>query len=179
MEITVNTTMGEMLEYDMGIAYVLMQCGMHCVGCPSSIGESLEEACAALPEGEVRACGVNAGGKLTGYAGGIDRKEKLLALEKAGRALRERDTEGRGAGNAAPGVRPPEAAPRLIFRPRRSILPSSPNTSGKERHGESADIRFGRDGLPGRARETGPEEGLWLDRHRGERQEGLAGDRLI
>ena len=42
---TVNTTMGEMLEYDMGIAYVLMQCGMHCVGCPSSIGESLEEAC--------------------------------------------------------------------------------------------------------------------------------------
>ena len=44
MEITVQTTMGEMLEYDMGIAYILMQCGMHCVGCPSSIGESLEEA---------------------------------------------------------------------------------------------------------------------------------------
>lgn len=37
--------MGEMLQYDMGIAYVLMQSGMHCVGCPSSIGESLEEAC--------------------------------------------------------------------------------------------------------------------------------------
>ena len=46
MEITKETTMGQMLEYDMGIAYVLMQCGMHCVGCPSSIGESLEEACA-------------------------------------------------------------------------------------------------------------------------------------
>ena len=46
LEITTATTMGEMLEYDMGIAYVLMQCGMHCVGCPSSIGESLEEACA-------------------------------------------------------------------------------------------------------------------------------------
>ena len=45
MEITQKTTMGEMLEYDMGIAYILMQCGMHCVGCPSSIGESLEEAC--------------------------------------------------------------------------------------------------------------------------------------
>lgn len=45
MEITKETTMGQMLEYDMGIAYVLMQCGMHCVGCPSSIGESLEEAC--------------------------------------------------------------------------------------------------------------------------------------
>ncbi|MBR1456270.1 MAG: DUF1858 domain-containing protein [Oscillospiraceae bacterium] len=46
MEITKETTMGQMLEYDMGIAYVLMQCGMHCVGCPSSIAESLEEACA-------------------------------------------------------------------------------------------------------------------------------------
>ena len=46
MTITKETTMGEMLEYDMGIAYILMQCGMHCVGCPSSIGESLEEACA-------------------------------------------------------------------------------------------------------------------------------------
>ncbi len=46
MEITKETRIGEMLESDMGIAYVLMQCGMHCVGCPSSIGESLEEACA-------------------------------------------------------------------------------------------------------------------------------------
>lgn len=45
MEITKKTTMGEMLQYDMGIAYILMQSGMHCVGCPSSIGESLEEAC--------------------------------------------------------------------------------------------------------------------------------------
>ena len=46
MEITKQTTMGEMLEYDRGIAMVLMQAGMHCVGCPSSIMESLEEACA-------------------------------------------------------------------------------------------------------------------------------------
>ncbi len=46
MEITKKTTMGAMLEYDLGIAYILMQAGMHCVGCPSSIGESLEEACA-------------------------------------------------------------------------------------------------------------------------------------
>ena len=45
MEITKATTMGEMLSYDMGIAGVLMQCGMHCVGCPSSYGESLEMAC--------------------------------------------------------------------------------------------------------------------------------------
>ncbi len=45
MEITKQTTMGEMLQFDRGIAVVLMDCGMHCVGCPSSIGESLEEAC--------------------------------------------------------------------------------------------------------------------------------------
>ncbi len=31
MEITKATTMGEMLQYDMGIAYVLMEAGMHCV----------------------------------------------------------------------------------------------------------------------------------------------------
>ena len=37
--------MGDMLQYDMGIAYILMQAGMHCVGCPSSINESLEQAC--------------------------------------------------------------------------------------------------------------------------------------
>lgn len=46
MEITKETTMGDMLDYDRGIAVVLMGCGMHCVGCPSSINESLEEACA-------------------------------------------------------------------------------------------------------------------------------------
>ena len=46
MEITKQTTMGEMLTYNIGIARVLMACGMHCVGCPSSFGESLEEACA-------------------------------------------------------------------------------------------------------------------------------------
>ena len=45
MEITKQTKMGEMIEYDRGIAVVLMESGMHCVGCPASIGESLEEAC--------------------------------------------------------------------------------------------------------------------------------------
>ena len=45
MEITKQTTMGDMLNYDRGIAMVLMQAGMHCIGCPSSIHESLEEAC--------------------------------------------------------------------------------------------------------------------------------------
>ncbi|MBQ9324482.1 MAG: DUF1858 domain-containing protein [Clostridia bacterium] len=44
MEVTKETTMGELLMHDMGIAEVLMQCGMHCVGCPSSFGESIEMA---------------------------------------------------------------------------------------------------------------------------------------
>lgn len=45
-KITRFTKIGDMLEYDRGIAVVLMQSGMHCVGCPASIGETLEEACA-------------------------------------------------------------------------------------------------------------------------------------
>jgi hybrid cluster-associated redox disulfide protein len=45
MRITKQTTMGEMLQYDIGIAQVLMESGMHCIGCPSSVGESLEMAC--------------------------------------------------------------------------------------------------------------------------------------
>ena len=45
MEITKQTTIGEILEYDEDIAYVFTECGMHCFGCPSSIGETLEEAC--------------------------------------------------------------------------------------------------------------------------------------
>ena len=45
MQVTKDMTMGEMLNLDGGLAYILMQSGMHCVGCPSSIGESLEEAC--------------------------------------------------------------------------------------------------------------------------------------
>lgn len=44
VKITKNMTMGELLSIDRGVAIVLMQAGMHCIGCPSSIGESLEEA---------------------------------------------------------------------------------------------------------------------------------------
>lgn len=45
MEITKQTIIGDMLQFDQGIALILMQSGMHCVGCPASAGESLEEAC--------------------------------------------------------------------------------------------------------------------------------------
>lgn len=44
VKITKDMTMGELLSIDRGVAIVLMQAGMHCIGCPSSIGESLEEA---------------------------------------------------------------------------------------------------------------------------------------
>lgn len=36
---------GELLRIDEGIAPILMRAGMHCLGCPSAQGESLEEAC--------------------------------------------------------------------------------------------------------------------------------------
>lgn len=36
---------GELLRVDEGIAPILMRAGMHCLGCPSAQGESLEEAC--------------------------------------------------------------------------------------------------------------------------------------
>jgi len=43
-EVTKDTLIGEALVIDKGIAAILMQNGMHCVGCPSSAGESLAEA---------------------------------------------------------------------------------------------------------------------------------------
>ena len=44
-QITKETQIGEMLQKDIGIASILMAAGMHCVGCPASQMESLEEAC--------------------------------------------------------------------------------------------------------------------------------------
>ena len=44
-QVTKKTLIGEMLQMDMGIASILMGAGMHCVGCPTSAMESLEEAC--------------------------------------------------------------------------------------------------------------------------------------
>lgn len=42
---TKEMTIGEALRVDMdGVAPVLMGIGMHCLGCPSAQGESLEEA---------------------------------------------------------------------------------------------------------------------------------------
>ena len=46
MKVIKDTLIGDMLVMDRGIAVILMQSGMHCVGCPSSAGETLDEACA-------------------------------------------------------------------------------------------------------------------------------------
>ena len=44
--ITKETLVGEVLEINEGLAEILLDAGMHCLGCPASAGESLEEACA-------------------------------------------------------------------------------------------------------------------------------------
>lgn len=45
MEITKNTKIGKLLENAPEKAEVLIQAGMHCLGCPASQAETLEEAC--------------------------------------------------------------------------------------------------------------------------------------
>ena len=39
-----DMTIGEMLRTNPAVAPVLMSAGMHCIGCPSAQGETLEEA---------------------------------------------------------------------------------------------------------------------------------------
>ena len=43
-EISKNTTIGELLTVFPEAAPILMESGMHCLGCPSAQMESLEEA---------------------------------------------------------------------------------------------------------------------------------------
>lgn len=45
LAITKNTLIGEILDADMTTAPYFTEMGMHCLGCPSSTMESLEEAC--------------------------------------------------------------------------------------------------------------------------------------
>ena len=42
--VTREMTIGEILRVNPDVAPVLMNAGMHCLGCPSAQGESLEEA---------------------------------------------------------------------------------------------------------------------------------------
>ncbi len=43
-DITKDMTIGELLRTTPEAAPLLMEAGMHCLGCPASLGESLEEA---------------------------------------------------------------------------------------------------------------------------------------
>ena len=43
-KITKEMTFGEILRTNPEVAPVLLEAGMHCLGCPSAQGESLEEA---------------------------------------------------------------------------------------------------------------------------------------
>ena len=45
MKIEKTTKIGELLEQAPEKADILLEAGMHCLGCPASQGESLEEAC--------------------------------------------------------------------------------------------------------------------------------------
>ena len=44
MQVTKETLMGELLRADINTANILMAAGMHCVGCPSSQMETIEQA---------------------------------------------------------------------------------------------------------------------------------------
>lgn len=44
-QITKDMIIADILAVDPSIAAILMAAGMHCVGCPASQGEALEEAC--------------------------------------------------------------------------------------------------------------------------------------
>lgn len=43
--VTKKSTIGEVLSRDMQTAKYFMEIGMHCLGCPASQAESIEEAC--------------------------------------------------------------------------------------------------------------------------------------
>ncbi len=46
MTITKQSIIGDILDYDPDTAQFFFAIGMHCLGCPASRGESVEDACA-------------------------------------------------------------------------------------------------------------------------------------
>ncbi|HIQ79917.1 MAG TPA: DUF1858 domain-containing protein [Candidatus Scatavimonas merdigallinarum] len=44
-QITKQTIIGDILDLDQTTAPFFLEMGMHCLGCPSARGETLEEAC--------------------------------------------------------------------------------------------------------------------------------------
>ncbi len=45
MEVTRETVIGDVLDFDIETAQFFFEIGMHCLGCPHSRGESIEAAC--------------------------------------------------------------------------------------------------------------------------------------
>lgn len=45
MTVTKQSIIGDVLDADMGTAKFFLEIGMHCLGCPSARGESIEAAC--------------------------------------------------------------------------------------------------------------------------------------
>lgn len=45
MTITKQTLIGDILDMDRSTAPYFLEMGMHCLGCPSARGETLEQAC--------------------------------------------------------------------------------------------------------------------------------------
>lgn len=45
MVVTKNTLIGDILDHDVETARFFFEIGMHCLGCPHSRGESVEDAC--------------------------------------------------------------------------------------------------------------------------------------
>ena len=45
-QVTRDTIIGDILDMDQSTAPYFMEIGMHCLGCPASRGETVEEACA-------------------------------------------------------------------------------------------------------------------------------------
>jgi hydroxylamine reductase len=43
--ITKDTFIGDILKINPAVARILMEIGMHCLGCPASRAETLEQAC--------------------------------------------------------------------------------------------------------------------------------------
>ena len=46
MVVTKETIIGDVLDYDVETAKFFFEIGRHCLGCPASRGESIEDACA-------------------------------------------------------------------------------------------------------------------------------------
>ena len=45
MTITKDMLIGDVLDIDVGCAEYFFEIGMHCLGCPASRGETIEQAC--------------------------------------------------------------------------------------------------------------------------------------